>query len=173
MGIAPPRAACDDHEIYNEATDDDDPAYTPITETVRKIYEAYVNVYSFHAAYVTPVINDDDFGDEELYLDYTGCLLQLAASKIEIDTAIAPKFDAFKLSWIKQSLTRRAGRRVNLLGGCRHHHASIAARMPRKKLASRARVPAVWSRSYISSYTIPQACWIRLAASGRLIPRAR
>ena len=102
MGIAPPRAACKDHEIYDDATDYDDPTYTPITETVRKIYEAYVNVYSFHAAYVTPVINDDDFDDDELYLDYTGSLLQLAACKIEIDTAIAPKFDAFKLSWIKQ-----------------------------------------------------------------------
>jgi transcriptional regulator with XRE-family HTH domain len=102
MGIAPPRAACDDREIYKEASDYDDATYTPITETVRKIYEAYVNVYSFHAAYVTPVINDDDFGEDELYLDYTGCLLQLAACKIEIDTAIAPKFDAFKLSWTKR-----------------------------------------------------------------------
>jgi hypothetical protein len=69
--------------------------------TVQKIYAAYANVWGFRCAYLSDILNDDE-SDDDLYLDFEGCLLHLAATKIDVDKALAPRFDDFQRKWLKQ-----------------------------------------------------------------------
>jgi transcriptional regulator with XRE-family HTH domain len=73
----------------------------PIAMTVQKIYAAYANVWGFRCAYLSDILNDDE-SDDDLYLDFEGCLLHLAATKIDVDKALAPHFDDFQRKWLKQ-----------------------------------------------------------------------
>lgn len=64
---------------------------------ILKIYESLNDVWGFYAAYVYELMYDDD-----LDLINTGaeniepCLIELAASKIEVEPEFAPKFSEFK-----------------------------------------------------------------------------
>lgn len=85
---------------YDGAENDDDFVVlevNPYSATISKIYRSLNDVYGFYAAYVDEILLDDD-------LDFSGtgaeniepCLMDLAASKIEIDKNFALKFDEFK-----------------------------------------------------------------------------
>jgi transcriptional regulator with XRE-family HTH domain len=89
---------------YNRIFDDNEPdelsevfQENPYSALISKIYHALNDVWGFYTAYVDDLINDDD-----LELMGTGaeniepCLLDLAASKIEVEPDFAPKFAEFK-----------------------------------------------------------------------------
>ncbi|WP_163269345.1 helix-turn-helix domain-containing protein [Chelativorans alearense] len=67
------------------------------TSLIRAIYHALNDVYGFYAAYVDELIMDEDL---DLFDSPAGniepCLMDLAATKIEVDPAFAPKFNEFR-----------------------------------------------------------------------------
>lgn len=69
----------------------------PHSALISRIYNSLNDVWGFYAAYVDELMNEDDFE-----LDGTGaeniepCLMDLAASKIEVEQDFAPKFAEFK-----------------------------------------------------------------------------
>jgi hypothetical protein len=98
------------------------------SKTIGDIFKSFTNVYGFYAANISELLLDDTLG-----LDLTDaaniepCLLDLAATKIEIDPAIASKFSKFSYeirrdykSWLELVKDRafRAGvpLRAELLG---------------------------------------------------------
>jgi hypothetical protein len=71
---------------------------SPHAALIQEIFGALNGVYGFFAAYVSDVIYDDALGldhDTQSNIDYG--LLELAATKIEVDKALAPEFGRFKV----------------------------------------------------------------------------
>lgn len=111
MGIAPsltfPNDLLEPAELDEVVNDDAFDRYYaalddhPITSTVRKIYAALAGVSAFYSAYVEELTDGDDSELLEAGLEASGCLMKLAACKIDVDEAIAPNFDAFKAEWLK------------------------------------------------------------------------
>lgn len=73
-------------EAYHEAIND-----TPVASTIRQMFSALVDLQGFYFAYLSELMSDDDL---ELYMtdaaNIEPCLLDLAASKIELDPESAP-----------------------------------------------------------------------------------
>ena len=101
MGVTIPKTFPEELNFDYDAEDDDakhealhDNAYVNV---ISKIFKSLTDVYGFYAAYFYDVEFDDEFSED---MDDTQniepCLTELAASKIEVDTAFAPKFDEFK-----------------------------------------------------------------------------
>lgn len=69
----------------------------PHSALISQIYKSLNDVYGFYAAYVSYLVEDDD-----LDLHNTGacniepCLMELAGSKLEVDSKFAPRFREFK-----------------------------------------------------------------------------
>ncbi|BFO54893.1 helix-turn-helix domain-containing protein [Acidovorax sacchari] len=74
----------------------------PTTALITKIYSALNDVYGFYAAYVSYLIDDDSL---ELYntdaCNIESCLMELAATKIEVDSKFVPQFQKFKYQTTK------------------------------------------------------------------------
>lgn len=67
----------------------------PIASLVFSIYEAYIAVYGFYAAYINDLVNDLNY-HERTTGEIEQHLLELAATKIQdIDRDFAPKFERF------------------------------------------------------------------------------
>lgn len=120
MGVEPPKTFPPELDPYfngvdggsDEEADDDDPdapdQLWDLLETnsysavIRAIFDSLNDVWGFHAAYV-PKIEDND--DEQLF-DTKGnieaCLMDLAASKIEVDEKFAPQLKAFRYRVMKE-----------------------------------------------------------------------
>lgn len=68
----------------------------PYSATIEKIYSALNDVWGFYAAYVRELIDDDlDLVDTDAE-NIEPCLIDLAASKIEVEPKFAPKFSEFR-----------------------------------------------------------------------------
>lgn len=104
MGITLPKKFPEDLDRKFELDDENEfEAFQNVLEsniysaTIAKIFRAFTDVYGFYAAYVMQLVDD-----ETLELDGTGaeniepCLIDLAASKIEIDPTVAPNFHKFR-----------------------------------------------------------------------------
>lgn len=105
MGISLPANFPKELDIdYNHVLDDDEPddflitlEENPYSALISKIYKSLNDVWGFYAAYLDELMNDDD-----LELDGTGAeniephLMDLAATKIEIESNFAPQFPEFK-----------------------------------------------------------------------------
>ncbi len=110
MGIAPPLTFPEDladplelDEIKEAAFDRYYAALEshPITSTVRKVYASLAGVSAFYSAYVEELTDGDDSELLDAGMQASGCLMQLAACKIDVDDTRAPNFDAFKAEWVK------------------------------------------------------------------------
>ncbi len=75
----------------------------PYTALIREIFASLTSVWAFYAAYVENLLNDDDLNFEhELISDFEWCLMDLAASKLEVDKTVAREFPQFQLRTRKQ-----------------------------------------------------------------------
>src|SRR5262245_46274770 len=105
MGVDLPKAFPKELDVdYNRVYEDDNDGlrdllfqWNPYSALIYKIYSSLNDVYGFYVAYVQELIFDD-----ELELSLTGadniepCLIDLAACKIEVEEALAPKIDEFR-----------------------------------------------------------------------------
>ena len=82
----------DEHDDFGDELDAN--AYTAL---ISKIYESLNDIWGFYAAYIDELMNDDDLGlNETDAQNIEPCLIDLAASKVEVDSKFAPKFGEFK-----------------------------------------------------------------------------
>jgi hypothetical protein len=88
-----------DEDLEDDFVDDPLNA-NPYTVVIQQIYASLANVAGFCSAYVNELTNEDELLD--IGLEASGCLMQLAACKIEVDATFAPAFGAFKRKWEKQ-----------------------------------------------------------------------
>jgi transcriptional regulator with XRE-family HTH domain len=121
MGVDPPRAFPKDLDPFVTGADvdaDDDPeeaeddesdywrllSKNPYTALIRGIFESLNNVWAFYAAYVNELVNDDELAEElsDIAGDIEYCLMDLAASKIEVNETLAPTFQKFRMETRKQ-----------------------------------------------------------------------
>lgn len=69
----------------------------PYSALIYKIYKSLNDVWGFYAAYVDELMNDEDLGlDGTDAQNIEPCLIDLAATKVEINSDFAPKFGEFK-----------------------------------------------------------------------------
>jgi transcriptional regulator with XRE-family HTH domain len=100
LGIKPPKDFPKELETAEDMDDEQIECLheNPYSDLVLKIYAALVDVYGFYTAFVEDLIDDDD---EVLGLTNTDadniepCLMELAATKIEVDENFAPNFRQF------------------------------------------------------------------------------
>src|SRR5690606_5581024 len=71
----------------------DDNQYSSL---IYSIFKAYTDVYGFYVAYVADLILDDMELFDSPAENIEPSLLALAASKVEVDSALASNFSAFK-----------------------------------------------------------------------------
>jgi transcriptional regulator with XRE-family HTH domain len=125
MGVEPPRAFPKELDPYfsgsdtkpnklgakDDADEDEDVEdalnklldKNPYTALIREIFASLTSVWAFYAAYVENLLNDDDLDFEyDLVSDFEWCLMDLAASKLEVDNAFALGFPQFRLRTRKQ-----------------------------------------------------------------------
>lgn len=114
MGIAPPLTFPDDLRpvlpVSSEDLDGEDPDEdldedfvdnnsldaNPYTIVIQQIYASLTIVAGFYSAYVDELTNEDELLD--IGLEASGCLMQLATCKIEVDPTFAPACDASSAS---------------------------------------------------------------------------
>lgn len=106
LGVAPPTSFPEvlnfDYDAYMEDDDDiQDPweafDQNPYSSLIYSIYKALNDVYGFYAAYVAELINDDELNlIDTPACNIFPCLIDLAASKIEIDEQFAPNAQSFQ-----------------------------------------------------------------------------
>jgi hypothetical protein len=68
--------------------------------TILKIFKAFSDLWGFYAAYIVELVNDND-ELLEIGMEIESCLMDLAATKIEIDNSNAPNFSRFRSETIK------------------------------------------------------------------------
>lgn len=67
------------------------------SRTILDIYKALNDVYGFYAAYVSELVDSEDLGLIGTAADnIEPCLMDLAATKVNVDTTFAPQFGAFR-----------------------------------------------------------------------------
>jgi len=110
MGVAPPNVFPDDLQSALACFDDEEgdsegqfeAAWAQIeknryTALISGIYKAFTDVCGFYAAYIEELVDDDDLGLlETSAANIEPCLMDLAATKLAVDVAFAPKFHRFK-----------------------------------------------------------------------------
>jgi transcriptional regulator with XRE-family HTH domain len=105
MGIEVPKKFPAELDIILDADDEDEfealhekLESNIYSETIRKIFKSFTDVYGFYVAYVSELVFDDGLELAGLTEadNIEPCLLELAASKIEIDPVIAPEFFKFR-----------------------------------------------------------------------------
>ncbi len=97
-----------DIEYKLEGDDDDDAIaagenlwdriqQNPHSALIHQIYKSLNDVYGFYAAYVSYLIEDDDLDLHNTdACNIEPCLMELAGSKLEVDSKLAPRFREFK-----------------------------------------------------------------------------
>ncbi|HEY3983516.1 helix-turn-helix transcriptional regulator [Cedecea sp.] len=100
MGVTLPEVFPSELDIAYDDPDEDVDWDTleenPYFSLIYQIYNSLNDVYGFYDAFISKLIYENQ---DELYdigIEIYSCLLPLAASKIEIDSEFAPKFNEFK-----------------------------------------------------------------------------
>lgn len=91
-----------DYEQVMEDSDDADAKWdllekNPYSSLISDIFRSFNDVYGFYAAYVSELMNDDDlnlYDTDASDIEY--CLMDLAASKVDVDIQLAPSFKHYK-----------------------------------------------------------------------------
>lgn len=85
---------CDDEDAWEERSQRLEE--NPYSNTIRKLFDALVNLYGFYVAYIQELIDDDELELEDTdAINIAPCLLELAASKISVDEEFAPECQSF------------------------------------------------------------------------------
>ena len=100
-------------QALNSDFDDDDEKFDDYFEhffkdkfssTIMEIFTSYQNLYGFYSAYFYNDLMSNEM--EDWYADrgddFELCLLELSATKVNIDPLFAPNIDKFKYKWIRQ-----------------------------------------------------------------------
>lgn len=76
----------------------------PYSGLILSIYESLNDVYGFYAAFVRELVDDEklELSDEVESSEMEDCLIDLAASKLEVEKALAPDFGDFKYKVLRQ-----------------------------------------------------------------------
>lgn len=98
-----------DHEATDDNDDDDDSdAQWDLLEAnsysalIRDIFEALNDVWGFYVAYIPKTITDDDEALFDIETSIEACLMDLAATKIQVDEKFAPKIKSFRYRVMKE-----------------------------------------------------------------------
>jgi hypothetical protein len=103
MGVEIPKAFPADLLVKNGYLDADEETITsihqhPLVEIILQIFSSFIHVNDFYKAYVFDLIFAEDIGlFESVGGEIDAHLMHLAASKIEVDSKLAPQFQKFKL----------------------------------------------------------------------------
>ena len=73
----------------------------PHGRLIQNVFEALNNVYGFYAAYIREIVDDESLDLLETGMELESCLMELAACKIDVDLAFAPKFNEFRHETVK------------------------------------------------------------------------
>lgn len=74
----------------------------PYSDLIYKIFLSLNDVYGFYAAYVAPIVDDDNLDLSEIGMEIESCLMELAATKVDVDPAFASNFRKFKYNVYKK-----------------------------------------------------------------------
>lgn len=110
MGVHIPKPFPEELDIdYDRALEDGsdnepwDVLHTnPYSALIHNIYKSLNDVYGFYAAYVNEIVNDDELEMHDTAAEIESCLIELAASKIDLDERFAPRMKNFKYKVRKQ-----------------------------------------------------------------------
>jgi transcriptional regulator with XRE-family HTH domain len=69
--------------------------HDPLVSLIRRIYKSYTDVYGFHAAYVSDLVDELDLYDSSA-CNIEPDLIRLAASKVEVSSGLAKKISDFQ-----------------------------------------------------------------------------
>lgn len=97
-----PRELDIDYKKVMDDSDDVDAIWNlldknPYSSLIREIYYSLNDVYGFYCAYVAEFMNDDDldlYDTDACNIEY--CLMDLAASKVDVDVQLAPDFKYYR-----------------------------------------------------------------------------
>jgi hypothetical protein len=117
MGVEPPKAFPPELDRYfngvdgsgDDEADDDDPDTSDLlyelletnsySAVIRAIFASLNNVWGFYVAYVEDAADDDGGPLYDTKANIEACLMELAASKIQVDEKFAPKIRKFR-HWV-------------------------------------------------------------------------
>lgn len=105
MGVAIPKVFPPELEglVKGEVDDKDfDLAINnPYADLIWRIYKALNDVYGFYVAYVHELTSDNQLDLLETGMEIESCLMELAASKLDVSADIAPNFSSFRYEILK------------------------------------------------------------------------
>ncbi len=88
-------------EIPKNLTEDNDELFDDkYVRIISEIFESFTALDGFFHAYFQELGNNDDISENLMEIE--GTLLNFAVCKIDIDTELAPNFDNYKYSWLKE-----------------------------------------------------------------------
>jgi transcriptional regulator with XRE-family HTH domain len=92
-----------DHVYENDESDNiwDKLEENSYSAHIYKIYRALNDLYAFYAAYISELVMDDELDLLDVGNDIESCLMELAATKIEVDEAFAPNFSKFRYEVVR------------------------------------------------------------------------
>lgn len=106
MGIAiPERFPVELDMDYNDCDAEEDTFETILgnqySSLILRIFKSVTDIYGFYAAYIYHMVYDEALDLFEVGSEIESCLMDLAACKIDVDLALAPKFLDFKRETLK------------------------------------------------------------------------
>lgn len=105
MGVAIPKTFPSELEQLAKGEADDEgfelAMANPYVDLIWRIYKALNDVYGFYIAYVYELTNDDQLDLFETGMEIESCLMDLAASKLDVSTDLAPNFSNFRYQTLK------------------------------------------------------------------------
>lgn len=105
MGVAIPKTfPAELEQLAKGEADDEDfelAMVNPYADLISRIYKALNDVYGFYVAFVDELINDDQPDLFETGMEIESCLMDLAASKLDISADLAPNFSNFRYETLK------------------------------------------------------------------------
>lgn len=105
MGVVlPTKFPSDLERLAEEDCDDEDfelALSNPYADLILRIYKAFNDVYGFYVAYIDGLTNDDQLDVLETGMEIEACLIELAASKLDVSAELAPNFSIFRFETLK------------------------------------------------------------------------
>lgn len=105
MGVVIPKAFPSELKMLAEGGFDDgdfeSAINNPYADLILRIFKALNDVYGFYVAYVHELTSDDQLDLLETGMEIESCLMDLAASKLNVSTDIAPNFSSFRYETLK------------------------------------------------------------------------
>ena len=70
-------------------------------DLISALFSVYTDLIGFNSAYISELSDLDDIELMELTMEIEACYLHLAACKLEVNSQVAPNFEAHKMEWTR------------------------------------------------------------------------